>query len=110
MYLKAKTKSWGFLNEMRDRLPPTPLQRIVGFEVAEEIYDNLPLYAQYILDLKIAGYSETQIAATLGVAQSTVNETFKRARYYLLESKLHLILEARIHYREINPIVMERTK
>lgn len=90
-------------------LEPTPLQRVVGFEVAEETYDLLPLFAQLILDCKIEGYTEQDIAAALGLAQSTVNDTFKRARYALLKSKLRLILESRLYYRENHPIVMDRS-
>lgn len=84
----------------KNQLEMTPLQRIVGFDVAEEIYDNLPIFAQYILDLKIEGWTEQDIALALGCAQSTVNDTFRRARHYLLTSKLKLILETRVHYRE----------
>ena len=91
----------------KDILPKTPLQKVVGFEVAEELYDMLPLFAQYILDMKIEGYSEPEIALALGIAQSTVSETFKKARYVLLKSKLHLILESRAMYRETTRSVKE---
>jgi DNA-directed RNA polymerase specialized sigma24 family protein len=95
---------------MTTNLQPTPLQRVVGFEVSEEIYDQLPLFAQCILDLKIEGYSEPQIASALGIAQSNVHMIFKQARHQLLKSKLHVILEARQVYRENTPIVMDGDK
>ena len=88
-------------------LEATPLQRVVGFEVSEEVYDMLPLLAQLILDCKIAGFTEQDTALALGVAQSTVNDTFKKARWVLLKSKLHLILETRQDYRERTPLVRE---
>lgn len=91
-----------------DRLKLTPLQRIVGIDVAEEIYDNLPIYAQYILDLKIEGYTEHDIAAALGISQSRVSAIFSQAKYYLVDSKLHLILESRVIYRETHRTVMEK--
>lgn len=89
------------------KLVPTPLQKILGFEVAEEIYDLLPIKAQLILDLKIEGYSTRQIAAALGMRQTTVQDTFMKSRHILLRSKLHLILESRQFYRETHATVME---
>ena len=89
------------------KLANTPLQRILGFEVAEEIYDLLPLHAQVILDLKIEGYHEQDIGEAMGISQQYVSKIFRQSRAALLKSKLHLILEARQHYRETNPIVMD---
>lgn len=88
------------------KLEATPLQKLLGFEVAEEIYDMLPLTAQYIIDLKIENVPEQDIALALGCAQSTVNDTFHKARHALIKSKLYLTLEARQYYRETHPIVM----
>lgn len=95
------------MNKKLTRLEATPLQKIVGFEVAEEIYDLLPLNAQLIIDLKIEGWTEQEIAIALNCAQSTVNDTFKKARHTLLRSKLHMILEMRQHYRETHPQVLD---
>jgi len=89
------------------KLEKTPLQRVFGFEVAEETYDMLPITAQCIIDLLIEGYTQQDIADVLGIGQSTVNDTIRRIRYTLLKSKMHLILEARIHYRESTPLVPE---
>jgi DNA-directed RNA polymerase specialized sigma24 family protein len=88
------------------KLESTPLQKVLGFDVAEEIYDLLPLRAQIIIDCKIEGYTEQEIAEVLGVAQSTVSDTLKKARHTLVRSKLRLILESRQHYKESNPIVL----
>jgi DNA-directed RNA polymerase specialized sigma24 family protein len=90
------------------KLEQTPLQKILGFELAEEIYDLLPLRAQVIIDLKIEGYTEQEIAQALDVAQSTISDTLKKARHVLVKSKLHLILESRQHYKDINPLVLDK--
>ena len=91
----------------RLRLEPTPLQKVLGFEVAEEIYDMLPLRAQLIIDLKIEGYTTREIAQALDIGQMTVQDTFIKARHSLLRSKMHLILESRVHYRETHEQVLE---
>lgn len=85
----------------------TPLQRIVGFEVAEELYDRLELYEQLILDLRIEGWVETDIAKALNISQSWVNILMHRARYKLADSKLRTILEDRQSYKEQHYLVME---
>jgi predicted transcriptional regulator len=92
------------------RLEQTPLEKILGFEAAEETYDMLPLLAQIILDLRIEGYTEKDIANVLGVAQSTVSLTIKRSRVALLQSKLYLVLELRAHYKETHVLVSESTE
>lgn len=94
------------MNSKQLKLEATPLQKILGFEVAEEIYDLLPINAQLIIDLKIEGWTEQEIAVALSIAQSTVNDTFKKARHTLLKSRMHMILEMRQHYKETHPIVM----
>lgn len=95
------------MTEKELRLESTPLQKILGFEIAEEIYDMLPITAQLIIDLKIEGWTEQEIAKALDIAQSTVNDTFKKSRYILLKSKLHTILEVRQYYKETHPQVMD---
>lgn len=86
-------------------LPKTPLQRVVGFDVAEEIYDQLPLIPQLILDLKIEGWNDTDISRALGMPRVTLIDTFRRSRYAL--AKLKMVLEVRIHYRETHTSVMD---
>lgn len=83
----------------------TPLEKVVGFEVAEELYDLLDINEQLILDLKIMGVTEHDIGEILGVSQSTVNVLHRQIRVKLADSKLRLILETRQYFRESNPIV-----
>ena len=87
--------------------PRTPLERIVGFPISEELYDLLELDEQVLLDLKIMEIPEHDIARVMGVSQTTVNTLSHRIRFKLADSKLRLILETRQHYREITPIVCE---
>lgn len=89
------------------KLKPTPLQQVLGFDVAEEIYDMLPIKAQLILDLRIEGYREMDIARALDMPQATVNDIFMRTRHALLNSKMHMILENRVYYRETHQTVQE---
>lgn len=92
---------------MKTNLPMTPLQKVVGFEVAEEVYDGLPLTAQLILDMKIEGWNDSDIARTLDMPRVTMIDTFRRARYYLANSKLKLILDTRIYYKETHTSVID---
>jgi len=85
----------------------TPLQKLLGFDVAEEMYDQLPLTVQLILDLKIEGYNDSDIARALGMPRVTVIDMFRRSRHTLLRSKLKLILETRVYYRETHTTVLD---
>jgi predicted DNA-binding protein YlxM (UPF0122 family) len=89
----------------QNKLPKTPLQEIVGFDVAEEIYDQLPLSSQTILDLKMSGFSTQQIADCIGIPYTTVYDNLVRSRFYL--AKLKLTLEIRQYYKETHTIVAE---
>ena len=89
------------------KLPKTPLQRLVGFEVAEETYDMLPFTAQIILDLKIEGWNDSDIARALGIPRVTCIDTFRRARYFLANSNIKRILETRVFYRETHSSVID---
>lgn len=88
------------------KLPPTPLQKIVGFPVAEEIYDELPLSAQIVIDLRIEGYSMQQIADVLEMPRITIYDQFVRSRHHM--AKLKLTLETRQHYKETHYLVSEQ--
>lgn len=92
---------------MKTKLPMTPLQRVVGFDVAEETYDLLPELSQVILDLKIEGWNDSDIARVLGMPRVTVIDMFRRARHFLANSKMKMILEARIYYRETHSTVVD---
>lgn len=87
------------------KLPPTPLQQVVGFDVAEEIYDNLPLSSQVIIDLRMAGFTLQDIAKCLGLPYTTVYDNLTRSRFHL--AKLKLTLEVRQFYKETHRIVAE---
>ena len=84
--------------------PATPLQTILGFDVAEELYDRLSLREQLIIDLKIAGWSQHEIGECLGLSQGWVSILFRRSRYRLANSKLLHTLEIRQHFRETSPM------
>lgn len=86
-------------------LPRTPLQKIVGFNISEEIYDQLPLVSQTIIDLKIEGYTYHEIADVLDLPYTTVYDMFMRSRYHL--AKLKLVLETRQYYKETHTLVPE---
>jgi len=83
----------------------TPLQRVLGFEVAEEIYDTLDMREQLIIDLKIAGWSQHDIGEALGLSQGWVSILFRRTRYNLANSKLLQSIEIRQHMREHTPSI-----
>ena len=85
---------------------PTPLEMVIGFAVAEELYDLLTMSEQLIVDLKIAGYSQQDIAELLGISQTSISIMFRRIRTKLAQSKLMQIIEIRQHYREITPTVI----
>lgn len=87
------------------KLPPTPLQKVVGFNVAEEIYDELPFTTQIIIDLRIEGLVLHDIAAVFEQPYTTIADNFYRARHYMAMQKFKAILENRQHYRENHPIV-----
>lgn len=88
-------------------LQPTPLQNLLGFDVAEEVYDQLPFLVQIILDLKIEGWNDSDIARGLGMPRVTVIDTFRRARHTLIKSKLKLVLDTRVYYRETHSSIVE---
>jgi len=91
------------------KLPKTPLQRLVGFEVAEETYDMLPFTAQIILDLKIEGWNDSDIARALNIPRVTCIDIFRRARYFLADSNMKKVLESRVYYREAHSSVLDDT-
>jgi len=83
------------------------MQRILGFEAAEETYDLLDFMEQLIIDLRIEGWTQEDIGEALGFSQGWISIIFKRIRYKLAESNLKRTLEMRQHYREITPQVSE---
>lgn len=83
----------------------TPLQAILGFEAAEEVYDTLDLREQLIIDLKIAGWSQHEIGEALGLSQGWVSILFRRSRYKIANSTLVRTVEIRQHFKETSPII-----
>lgn len=78
----------------------TPIERVVGFDVAEHAYDLLNFREQLILDLLAAEWSQTQIAGLFGVSQPSIASSVRRIRFKLADSKLRMILDLRQNYRE----------
>lgn len=79
-----------------DKLPPSPLERILGFKCSEEIYDTLPFKEQLILDLLIMDWNQTEIAEVMEVSQTNISIALKRIRPFLANSMLHKMLEDRL--------------
>ncbi len=85
----------------------TPLQKLLGFEAAEETYDLLDFREQLIVDLRIEGWTHEDIGHALGLSQGWVSIIFKRIRFKLAESNLRRTLEIRQHYKETHSSVPE---
>lgn len=73
----------------------TPLEKAVGFNVAEETYDLLTFREQLIVDLLCAGYTHAQIGNVFDVSQPSISSSVRRLRFKLADGKLQLILETR---------------
>lgn len=82
-----------------------PLEMILGWAGAEEIYDLLPEREQLILDLQMAGWSQADIANLFGLSQGWVSVIIRRIRFTLANSQLLHTLQIRQHYRETSPIM-----
>jgi DNA-binding NarL/FixJ family response regulator len=78
---------------------PSPLAILVGFEVANELYDLLSLREQIVLDLLIENCSQSEIARVLGLGKTSISVTVQSIRIKLAKSKLHDLLETRATYR-----------
>lgn len=78
----------------------TPLEKAVGFNVAEETYDLLTFREQLIVDLLCAGYTHAQIGNVFDVSQPSISSSVRRLRFKLADGKLQLILEARMAFKE----------
>lgn len=78
----------------------TPLEFAVGFSVAEEAYDRLSFREQLIVDLLCAGYTHAQIGLVFGVSQPSISSSVRRIRFKLAQSKLRLVLDLRMQFKE----------
>lgn len=95
---KTKTLEQVDLNDMYSEI--TPLEKAVGFLVAEETYDLLTFREQLIVDLLCAGYTHAEIGAVFDVSQPSISSSVRRLRFKLADGKLQLILEARLALKE----------
>ncbi len=96
--MKTKTLEHLDLNDMFAEI--TPLEKAVGFLVAEETYDLLTFREQLIVDLLCAGYTHAQIGEVFDVSQPSVSSSVRRLRFKLADRKLQLILETRLALKE----------
>lgn len=78
----------------------TPLERAVGFQVAEQTYDTLSIREQLIVDLLCAGWTHAEIGHIFNVSQPSISSSVRRLRYKLADGKLYMILQARQVYNE----------
>lgn len=78
----------------------TPLEKVVGFNVAEETYDLLSFREQLILDMLCAGFTHAEIGNVFDVSQPSISSSVRRLRFKLADSKLKMVLDARALYRE----------
>lgn len=78
----------------------TPLEKVVGFNVAEETYDLLSFREQLILDMLCAGFTHAEIGNVFDVSQPSISSSVRRLRFKLADSKLKMVLDARMVYRE----------
>ena len=86
------------LNDMYSEI--TPLEKAVGFNVAEETYDLLTFREQLIVDLLCAGYTHAEIGSVFDVSQPSISSSARRLRFKLADGKLQMILEARLMMKE----------
>lgn len=77
----------------------SPLEKVVGFDIAESTYDLLTFREQLVIDLLICGFSQSDIAKIFEVSQPSISSSVRRIRMKLADGKLHLILEARMDFK-----------
>lgn len=96
--MKTKTLEQVDINDMYSEI--TPLEKAVGFSVAEETYDLLTFREQLIVDLLCAGYTHAEIGSVFDVSQPSISSSVRRLRFKLADGKLQMILEARQMLKE----------
>lgn len=85
----------------------TPLEKVVGFSVSEKTYDKLSLSEQIVLDLKIEGITNRDIAMLLGVRPDDIVRMLTIIRTKLVNSELQFHLEIKTHYQKQKEIVLD---
>ena len=88
----------------------TPLERVVCFSVSEQTYDRLTFVEQLIVDLKIEGYMNIDIAGLLGVRPVDIKHSLDQIRIKLAKSELQFHLEVKQHYRETTRPVLDESE
>lgn len=78
----------------------SPLERVAGFDVAEETYDALTFREQIVIDLLICGFTQSDIAKVFGVSQPSISSSVRRIRVKLATGKLKLVLDARMEFKQ----------
>jgi hypothetical protein len=78
----------------------TPLQRAVGFHVSELTYDKLDWLEQIVLDLKIEGFTNVDIAGLIGKRPVDIKHIMEVIRTKLANSELRFHLEMRAFYKD----------
>ena len=87
----------------------TPLERVVGFPVAEKTYDLLNIQEQLILDLLIQQWNLQDIAIEVGIKPRDMPKRLRIIRMKLADSELHFALEVKRFHREQRSIVVDET-
>lgn len=77
----------------------SPLERLIGFQFSEDIYDQLDLTEQIILDLLIEGWQQNEIADLLCVHKSWINRKLHGIRAYLGDTELKRHLQLRMEMK-----------
>lgn len=89
------------VNIVRDKfIPMTPLERLIGFQFAEDIYDHLDLPDQIMLDLILEGWQQNDIAELFNVNKSWITKRLQRIRPYIAGTELTRILQLRAEMKD----------
>ena len=78
----------------------SPLERIIGFQFSEDIYDHLDITDQVLLDLLIEGWQQNDIADLFCVHKSWITKRLQRIRPYLADTELRRILQLRSEMKD----------
>lgn len=79
----------------------TPLQRILGFQEAEEYYEMLDLPDQIIIDLLAEGWQQQDIALFFNVNPSWVSVRLRQVRLVLANTKLQDKIQIRLDTKDV---------
>jgi DNA-binding NarL/FixJ family response regulator len=82
-------------------MPLTPIQRSIGFRVAEDVLEDLPLGDYIVLECLGLGWQQQEIAELLGVDPSSVSIRLKQLRVLLADSQLHKMLLVRQYVKAV---------